>query len=182
VQAIIDRDDDVWDTIAGELGVMLCECKVKRDVFKRTGCRLLCDGRIGFTNAFLWEHDVDAIVQDSPTLMAIIHAVRRVKSEVRANGGTMTPLGWIELPSRKDKPVRAHLAYVLQAYELALILPCFDVVERSQDFTITICQHDGFSIKLRWEDRASNVLDRLNDAIAPVAKLYDINTRLEYKT
>lgn len=184
IQTMIERGDDVWDAIAGELGIVKSERDDKRDVVKEAGCRLLCGGHIDKTNEeVLAKHGIDGIVEDSPTLMAIVRAVQKVKRRVRAEGGTQTPMGWIACPpSRKDKPLRSHLANVLAAYEMALIAPCFEVAERSQDFTITICQHDGFSIKLRQEDRAQQVLDRLNDAVAPVARLYGIVTRLEYKT
>lgn len=183
LQTIIDRGDDVWSTIACELGIATSEWDDKRDVVKEAGCRLLCGGRVDRTNEeVLQRHGIDGMVQDSLTLMSIVRAVERVKRQVKANCGTQTPLGWIGLTNLKDKAVRSHLSNVLAAYELALLAPCQEVAARSQDFTIVIWQHDGFSIKLRWEDRARNVLDRLNDAVAPVARLYGINTRLEYKT
>lgn len=183
LQTIIDRGDDVWDTIAGELGIARSEWEDKRDVVKEAGCRLLCGGRVDKTNEkVLWKHGIDSVVEDSFTLMSIVRAIQRVKRHVRAEGGRQTPMGWIALTCPKDDAVRSHLSNVLAAYELALLAPCYEVAERSQDFTITMHQHDGFSIKLRWEDRARSVLDRLNDAVAPVAGLYGIITRLEYKT
>lgn len=183
LQTIIDRGDDVWNVIASELGIPRSEWDAMRDAVKEAGCRLLCGGRIDKTNEnVLWKHGVPGMVKDSLTLMSIVRAVQRVKRHVRAEGGTQTPMGWIALTCPKDDVVRSHLSNVLAAYELALLAPCQEVAAQSQDFTITIWQHDGFSIKLRWEDRARNVLDRLNDAIAPVARLYGINTRLEYKT
>ncbi len=182
LQTMLERGIDVWNAIATELGVDESERRAKRDIFKRAGCRLLCDGRVDKTNEFLQEHGIPGTVQDSPTLIAIIQAVRRVKRQVRADGGTQTPLGWIDLPGLKDKPVRAHLSNVLAAYELALIAPCFEVAEQSTDFSITMAQHDGFSIKLRQEDRLKQVLDRLNEAVKPIAQQYGIITRLECKT
>ncbi len=182
IQSMLERGIDVWDAIAAELGVAEHERGAKRDVFKRTGCRLLCDGRIDKTNEFLQENGIDGTVRDAPTLMAIIQAVRKVKRQVRADRGTQTPLGWIDLPSLTDKPVRAHLSNVLASYELTLVAPCFEVAAQSADFIITMGQHDGFSVRLRQEDRAQQVLDRLNDAVASVARLFGIVTRLEYKT
>jgi hypothetical protein len=114
--------------------------------------------------------------------MAIVETVREVKHQALASGGTETPRGWIDCTGKKYKRMRSYLANVLSAYELALIAPCFEVARKSQDFTITICQHDGFSTKLRQEDRLQQVLARLNDVVAPVARFYGIATRLEYKT
>jgi hypothetical protein len=182
IQTMLERGDDVWDAIASELGIVESERESKRDVVKEVGCRLLCGGHIDKTNEVLAKHGINGLVDDSITLKTIVKAVREVKGHVRAEGGTLTPLGWIACPSRKDQAVRSHLSNVLAAYELALIAPCFEVAERSRDFTITICQHDGFSIKLRQENRAKQVLDRLNDAVAPVARSYGIVTHLEYKT
>jgi hypothetical protein len=182
VQSMIECGVDVWNAIAGELGIVESECEKKRDVIKEVGCRLLCGGKIDKTNKLLKKQSIEAVVADSPTLMAMVRAVQKVKHRVRIEDGTQTPMGWIVCPNRKDKSVRSHLSNVLAAYELALIAPCFEVAERSQDFTITICQHDGFSIKLRQESRARQVLARLNDAVAPVAQFYGIATRLEYKT
>lgn len=151
-------------------------------MIKEVGCRLLCGGHIDKTNELLAKHGIDGMVEDSITLMTIVKAVQRVKRRVRVEGGTQTPMGRIACPSRKDKFVRSHLSNVLSAYELALIAPCFEVAEQSKDFTITICQHDGFSIKLRQEDRLKQVLARLNDAVKCVAEQYGIVTHLECKT
>ncbi len=182
VQSMIECGVDVWNAIAGELGIVESERENKRDVIKEGGCRLLCGGKIDKTNELLKKHGIEGVVADSPTLMAMVRAVQKVKQRVRVEGGTQTPMGWIACPNRKDKSVRSHLSNVLAAYELALIAPCFEVAERSHDFTITICQHDGFSIKLRQEDRLQQVLTRLNKAIKPVAEQYGIVTHLEYKT
>jgi len=182
LQSMIEREVDVWNAIATELGVDESERQSKRDVVKEVGCRLLCGGHIDKTNELLEKHGVDGIVQDSPTLMAIVRTVREVKRQVRADGGTQTPMGWIDCPSRKEKSVRSHLGNVLAAYELSLIAPCFTVAEQSTDFTIVIAQHDGFSIKLRQEDRLKQVLVRLNEAVKPVAEQFGIITRLDCKT
>lgn len=182
VQSMIERGVDVWNAIAGELGIIESERENKRDMIKEVGCRLLCGGHIDKTNELLEKHGIDGMVQDSITLKSIVKAMQKVKRLVRVECGTQTPMGWIACPSRKDKSVRSHLSNVLAAYELALIAPCFDVAERSKDFTITICQHDGFSIKLRQEDRLKQVLARLSETVKPVAEQYGIVTHLEYKT
>ncbi len=184
IRDMLKQGVDVWGVISDELGVAPYESRWKREVVKEAGNRLLCGGLVSVCNDMLSDGGIAGIVQESPTLMAIVEARDKAMRRARINGGTMTPVGWIDCHSRRqgDRPARSHMANVLAAYEIALLLPCYEVAERSTDFTIVVQQHDGFSVKLRWGDRSQQVLDRLNDAVAPVARMYGIVTRLVYKT
>ncbi len=129
-------------------------------------------------------------VEHSSTLMAIVNAVKKEKIAIRDRGYTDTFLGRIMLkarvnksgevvPDRNDKSINSHFAYVLSTYELNLIAPCFNVAKEATDFTITMLQYDGFSIRLdKGKDRLQQVLDRLNREVATVANKYGINTKL----
>jgi hypothetical protein len=184
IQSMLKQGIDVWGAISDELGVAPYESKWKREVVKEAGNRLLCGGLVSVCNDALSSGGIAGIVQESPTLMAIVEARGRAMRRARINGGTMTPVGWIDCHSHRqgDRPARSHMANVLAAYEIILIAPCYEVASESTDFTINIGQHDGFSVKLKREDRAEQILWRLNDAIAPVAQQYGITTRMVYKT
>ncbi len=191
IQDMLANGIDVWNSISHELGIPHKYMELSRDAVKALGCRLLCGGlvkaahvNLGIDLADLGIGIVANDIESCPTLVAIINAVKVEgdRAKLRGYTDTDTSIGRIELPDRKAKTVRSHLANVLSAYELALIAPCFEVAKESTDFTITMLQHDGISIRLdKGEDRLQQVVTRLNKEVASVASRFGILTSLVCK-
>ena len=103
--------------------------------------------------------------------------------------GTETPFGWLSLmvdiqtnelceilPFETQK---THLSHAASAYELKLMVPCFEAASRmSKDVTITLLQHDGLSLAVR-PSRLEHVISAMQAAVQDVADEYDIPTLLE---
>ncbi|MGB8344778.1 MAG: hypothetical protein WCD86_07835 [Ktedonobacteraceae bacterium] len=184
VQDILRGGRDAWDTIAAELFIPESEREARRDGVKHAGMALLCGAGEGKANEILLDSGIRGFVKNSPTLLAIRAASRTASARAKEDGGSMTPFGWLVYGKNDDRDDYdgSHLSHVLSTYELTLIMPCFEVARKSSDFTIMMLQHDGFSIKLRREDRAEQVLSRLNAAMEPEARGRNIDTMLVYKT
>jgi len=121
-----------------------------------------------------------------PIIQAILKARGRMLKKIRMECGMETcfgrfiPInkGWNKRKDKygprkrgrklyTDKAVKPHqiLAMVSQAQELRLLLPAFELATKHRrDFTITLFQHDGFSVKILrrpkyWRDRIKEGVD-----------------------
>jgi hypothetical protein len=136
-----------------------------------------------------------------PIIQAILKARGRMITKVKMEGGMETcfgrfiPInkGWNK---RKDqygprkrgrklysaKAVKPHqiLAMVSQAQELQLLLPAFELATKHRrDFTITLFQHDGFSVKI--QRRADYWRDRIKETVDTKVREEEFLTALEWK-
>ncbi len=191
LQDALRHGADPWRLIAEELGLIdLVEQQGEalRDALKQALYRPLNGGTLEESQQELRTVCAQHGIRDmrplhaSPLVAALMQAVKKQRQEVQARGYTDTPLGRVDLRGTDKDSINSHLSYTFHAYELALIAPCFEIAQQSTDFLIVLHQHDGFSVQLRQEDRARQVLNRLNRAVAAVAGKYEIITRLEYKT
>ena len=136
-----------------------------------------------------------------PIIKAIIKARGRMLKKIRMECGMETcfgrfiPInkGWHkrkeEYGPRKRgrklyaaKAVKPHqiLAMVSQAQELQLLLPAFELAAKHRrDFTITLFQHDGFSVKIMR--RAKYWKDRINEGVEEKIREGGFLTALEWK-
>jgi len=72
------------------------------------------------------------------------------------------------------------MAIVAQALEMHLIYPAFELAKaHRKDFTITLAQHDGFSVK--FHRRAEEWKKRIKKVIQDRIDLWEINTTIEWK-
>jgi hypothetical protein len=136
-----------------------------------------------------------------PIIKAVLKARARMLRKIRMECGMETcfgrfiPInkGWHK---RKDefgprkrgrklyaaKAVKPHqiLAMVSQAQELQLLLPAFELATKHRrDFTITLFQHDGFSVKI--SRRARDWRDRIKKGVDAKIKAGGFLTALEWK-
>ena len=126
------------------------------------------------------------LFRSHPIIQAILEARGRMLKKIRMECGMETCFGRF-IPINKgwhnrkdqygprkrgrklysDKAVKPHqiLAMVSQAQELQLLLPAFELATKHRrDFTITLFQHDGFSVKIQrrpkyWRDRIKEAVD-----------------------
>jgi hypothetical protein len=136
-----------------------------------------------------------------PIIKAILKARGRMTKKVKIEGGMETcfgrfiPInkGW---QKRKDaygprkqgrrlydgKAVKPHqiLAMVSQAQEMQLLLPAFELAfKHRRDFTITLFQHDGFSVKILR--RPEYWKRRIKESVGLAIKEKGFLTSLEWK-
>lgn len=136
-----------------------------------------------------------------PIIKAVLKARARMLRKIRMECGMETcfgrfiPInkGWHK---RKDefgprkrgrklyaaKAIKPHqiLAMVSQAQELQLLLPAFELATKHRrDFTITLFQHDGFSVKI--SRRARDWRDRIKKGVDAKIKEGGFLTALEWK-
>ena len=85
---------------------------------------------------------------------------------------------WLE----NEEEVETHqiMAIVAQALEMHLIYPAFELAKaHRKDFTITLAQHDGFSVK--FHRRAEEWKKRIKKVIQERIDRWEINTTIEWK-
>lgn len=141
------------------------------------------------------------LFRNHPIIKAILKARGRMLKKIRMECGMETcfgrfiPInkGWHK---RKDeygprkrgrklyaaKAVKPHqiLAMVSQAQELKLLLPAFELATKHRrDFTITLFQHDGFSVKI--QRRADYWRDRIKEGVDAKIKEEGFLTALDWK-
>lgn len=94
----------------------------------------------------------------------------------KVGGGFDAYNQWISVEG--DRQPRDIMASVAQSWEMKLIFPAFLLASQTRDFTITLFQHDGFSVNFRrrkdlWKKRIENVI---NERIGK----YNILTGIEW--
>jgi hypothetical protein len=123
-------------------------------------------------------------------IKALIKARMELGRRIRAKGGMETCYGrFIERRSSQEvfwseneEEVETHqiMAIVAQALEMHLIYPAFELAKaHRKDFTITLAQHDGFSVK--FHRRAEEWKKRIKKVIQERIDRWEINTTIEWK-
>ncbi|NNJ11522.1 hypothetical protein EKD04_014385 [Chloroflexales bacterium ZM16-3] len=117
-----------------------------------------------------------------PLIGAILVARAAKMQAVIAAGGLETIFGqWIEVMD--DASARSALVQEAQAMEMALLAPVIEQARHTKEWSITLWQHDGFSLSLRDQApaRARALIKRLRKSVDRAAAKYGIITTLEVK-
>ncbi len=115
---------------------------------------------------------------EHPLLRSLLAARELALEGISKDGGAETCFGkWIGLDADRDAP--KVMAEVAQAWEMKLIFPAFQLARRTPDFTITLFQHDGFSVCFR--DNLSYWIEKINRSIRRAASEQGFHTELEWK-
>lgn len=111
-----------------------------------------------------------------PIIKALITARDQAMKEITAKGGAATIYGkWL---STDDYTVESILSQLAQAVELKLLMPALHLAAANKThFTITLWQHDGFSVSL--EDNKDYWIRRIQKVVKNEASRLGINTYLE---
>lgn len=113
----------------------------------------------------------------NPLIKSMLTARMEATKRIIRDGGAETCFGK-QLELGKLKPPQI-LAQIAQAAELKLIYPVVQLARQTEEFKITLWQHDGFSVHFvrreeRWKRRLSNV-------VSEQAERMEIVTGLEWK-
>lgn len=79
----------------------------------------------------------------------------------------------------RAESIRSIIAQQAQAVELYLLLPVLDLAKSTNDFVITLWQHDGFSINFTSEGRRDRWINKINKVVNDRAADLGIITKLE---
>jgi hypothetical protein len=117
------------------------------------------------------------IVYSMPFIRDIIEERERAKRRIVAEGGVTDCNGrFISLKRREPSSLMAEAA---QAVEVELILQAIRLAKTTEDFQITLIQHDGFSVDFRKDKDVWQ--GRIERAIAAKAETMEIPTGLEWE-
>lgn len=122
-----------------------------------------------------------AIINDfiaHPLIQAIFRERQVEMDRIRMARGAYDAYGtW--LPIQGTRWARDVMAAVAQSWEMKLIFPVFLLAAKTREFTITLFQHDGFSVNFRRRKDAWK--NRLEECVNNKAIELDIHTRLEWE-
>jgi hypothetical protein len=79
----------------------------------------------------------------------------------------------------RSECIRSTMAQQAQAVELYLLLPVLELAKSTDDFVITLWQHDGFSINFTSEGRRDRWINKINKVVNDRAADLGIITKLE---
>lgn len=113
----------------------------------------------------------------NPLMQALFVARNEATRKIKQEGGAETCFGKrLELKNLKSTQI---LAQVAQAAELKLIYPVVQLAKQTEEFKITLWQHDGFSVHFtRREERWKREMARV---VSEQAERMGIVTGLEWK-
>jgi hypothetical protein len=197
VQSFLAQGEDVWAELCRHMGVP----PNKRQEGKRALKGCLYPTTYGMSRANLKEKVVKkfeekGLVGDPRKFLkhwiikALIKAREELGRRIKEKGGMETCYGrFIERRSSEEvfwseneEEVETHqiMAIVAQALEMHLIYPAFELAKANRkEFTITLAQHDGFSVK--FHRRAVEWKKRIKKVIQDRIDLWEINTTIEWK-
>lgn len=113
---------------------------------------------------------------NNPIIKLIKKARNQVYSNIITSGGAFTAQG--KFLSTKDYSIRSIAAQVMQSYEISLLKPVIDLANTTDEFKVTLWQHDGFSIYYRQEHRKMLWESRIIAVVNKKIKEYGFITRL----
>lgn len=115
-----------------------------------------------------------------PLIRCILAARQEKMQAVIAQGGVQTVFGQeIAVRAAEVSTIRSALVQEAQAMELELLSPVIEMAQHMNDFTLSLWQHDGFSLAVRDNARARAIINRLSQAVERKAAEYSIITMLE---
>jgi hypothetical protein len=115
-----------------------------------------------------------------PYIEDLFSAREKKKREVQLNGGLKDAFGR-ELKLEGEKAARSLLAYVVQSYELKIMLAAFDVIKKNDRIYLHSFLHDGMALEFGNESKRVGEIKNIQAAVNQAAKDENIPTELEVK-
>lgn len=107
----------------------------------------------------------------------MLQARGAVMRQIKEQGGAQTCFGtWL---STEEYEERSILAQISQAVELQLLFPVVELARSTDEFVITLWQHDGFSIDVTDDRRVGLWKGRIQEEVKAKALQRGIQTELE---
>lgn len=114
-----------------------------------------------------------------PLIKKLYTARNRRIRELINGGKIITAFGQEMECDGSRESARSILACEAQAMELWLLMPVVEMARETDEFFITLWQHDGFSLAFRNNGRAQLWLDRISTEVKYRAQKAEIITELE---
>jgi hypothetical protein len=177
-EAIKKADDDLYNDI-------------KRTVFKESLYGLIYGMSIKNLRARLEDNLTRCCISGGakhflkhPIIKTLLIARNKKMRELNKGGSVTTIFGKelsVQPGKHKDrsKDVRSILAQEAQAIEMYLLLPIVDLANSTDDFTITVWQHDGFSVNFNREAKRERNIRKMQELVKERADKLGIITHLE---
>jgi len=118
-------------------------------------------------------------LQQEPLIVALLNARDEALEKIAAAGGQENCYGMWR-PVTKESQPKHIMADIAQAWEMKLIYPAFELAQRTRDFTITLFQHDGFSVHFTKQERLDDWKRKIATAVNQNADRYGFVTRLDW--
>jgi hypothetical protein len=180
----LEEDGDIWELFYEHFDIPPDQKSTVKKVFKGTIYAIWFDREPKLIGVILTndmkkkgvERDGN-IIYSMPFIRDIIEDRERAKRRIVAEGG-ITDCNGEFIPLKRRKP-SSLMAEAAQAEEVELILPAIRLAKTTEDFQITLIQHDGFSVEFRKDKEVWQA--RIEKAVAAKAKEKGIPTGLEWE-
>jgi hypothetical protein len=186
IEEFLREGKSFWIELFRDLGVKESEVAKVKDILKKrlySICYGMTSRKVHRIGAWeLYEAGFSPNIIDKFLEHHFIKAIfyyRAIEAErIRKERGAYDAYGnW--LPLSKKRWARDIMATVAQSWEMKLIFPVFLMASHTRDFTITLFQHDGFSINFR--QRKEEWKKKLEGVVSNKVKELGIYTGLEWK-
>lgn len=119
-----------------------------------------------------------------PLVTELWRASRHAIEVVKRNRGARDCFGyWIPYEGdHRRNNAGSIIAQQSQSYELLILLPVLYLAEQTDEFMITLWQHDGFSMSVRDGEREGYWIRKVTEAVELEAGRFHIHTTLERET
>lgn len=114
-----------------------------------------------------------------PIISALLKARGAYISKLVTEGKMVDAFN-IEFEVNKSN-VLSLMARQAQSYEMALIHPVFELAKTTDDFTVTLFQHDGFSVKFHNTKMRAKWIDLMTQVVEEKARMLGIYTTLNWE-
>jgi hypothetical protein len=186
INGFLRSGDSFWDHLLQSIGVPQSDWAIAKEALKPS-VYAVCYGmerhRIPGTTALrlkkvgLDTHYAARFVNHR-LIQALLVAREEAWRVIEQECGATTCYGK-ECPVTPVRQPRQIMAEVAQALEMKMILPAFKLAQQTQDFTIVLFQHDGFSV--HFMRRADMWQERIAQAIQEEIHQQGIQTGLEWQ-
>jgi hypothetical protein len=176
----------IWDTLGAHLNLNSDELIEAKPFFK-VAIYSTCYGKqwnqivecLGIALKMLQIQRDAALFFTHPLTKALLAARNAQMKKIRNDGGAITVFGKELLIQKGVLDAKQILAQQAQAAELHLLYPVFKMAAQTKEFTITLFQHDGFSV--HFGKRPEFWREKLKAAIADQTVAMGVATTLEWK-
>lgn len=173
------NNGSVWDEL-----IRYFDGRVSKPLLKLAVYRIVNGGSKRETKFFLDRSTVDGTGDHffrHPLIVDLWKSSRHALQAIKRNRGANDCFGnWIAYEGdHRNNNAPSIIAQRCQSYELLVLLPALYLAERTDEFMITLWQHDGFSISVRDSRREEEWIRRIAEAVEAEADRFRIRTTLE---
>ncbi len=178
--AFLESGRSYWKELATYLGLVLTDSV--KDTLKRATYALVFGmskrNLIDLVATELGESVGEAYIH-YPLVSTILKARTRYMEKVLEIGYIVDPFFKVHQVSKRN--LLSIIAREAQAYEQVLLYPVYQLTNETDDFSITLLQHDGISVKFHDTKTEKYWINRICEVVKETANSIGIPTYLEYE-